>query len=97
MKHVLQIDSDGYFIVDMLIQDDDPTPADCVETLCPEGFYTPKWDGTSWTEGKPQSEIDALKVVEDAIPPELADIQSATTIAQLRTAILNFLTNGGGI
>lgn len=29
-----------------------------VTTLCPGGFYTPRWDGTQWVEGKPQAELD---------------------------------------
>ena len=58
---VLKIDSEGLFLEDVILQDDEELPNDCIETLCPEGFYSPKWDGEKWIEGKTQAEIDTIK------------------------------------
>jgi hypothetical protein len=61
MKKVLKIDNSGLFIEDVLIEDDEITPSDCIETECPNGFYKPKWNGAQWAEGLTQAEIDAIK------------------------------------
>jgi len=51
MKKVLKIDSDGYFVEDVLIEDSESIPSDCIETICPQGFIKPKWDNSKWIEG----------------------------------------------
>lgn len=51
MKKALRIDSNRFFVEDVILQDDEATPPDCIETPCPDGFYKPKWDGTQWIEG----------------------------------------------
>jgi len=61
MRKVLKINSEGLFLEDVLIKDDEELPSDCVETLCPDGFYSPKWLKGKWIEGKTQTEIDAIK------------------------------------
>jgi len=45
----------------VLIEENAEILKDCIEVLCPEGFYKPKWDGEKWIEGLTQSEIDTLK------------------------------------
>jgi hypothetical protein len=64
IKKVLKIDKQGFYIEDVILQDTELTPSDCVETHCPEGFYKPKWDGEKWIEGYTQEEIK--KIQEDA-------------------------------
>lgn len=61
MRKVLKIDSKGLFIEDVILQDDEETPIGCIEILCPEGFYSPKWLKGAWVEGKTQAEIDTIK------------------------------------
>lgn len=49
------IDADGYYLYDVL---EGGTPD--VTERCPDGLFRAKWDGTEWTEDKPQEEIDEL-------------------------------------
>ena len=51
MKKVIKINDDGIFVEDVLLKNNEPTPSDCIETPCPNGFYKPKWDGAEWVEG----------------------------------------------
>lgn len=67
MKKVLKIDSKGYFIEDVLLDENETTPTDCVEVPCQQGFYKPKWDGTHWVEGLTQEEIVSYKPGEEEI------------------------------
>ena len=69
---MLRIDSNGYFVEDVLV-DGIPTieiinEDDTVLTIndpsyisvpCQEGFYKPKWDGDKWIEGKVFTTEDA--------------------------------------
>ncbi len=63
MYKVIRIDANGLFVEDVLLEEGQDVPVDCIVIDVPEGLYLPKWDGTSWIEGKAQSEIDALKNV----------------------------------
>jgi len=63
MRKVLRIDSNGFYIEDVILQDSKAIPSDCIEIICPDGFYKPKWDGNTWVEGLTQAEIDAIKNV----------------------------------
>jgi hypothetical protein len=67
MKKVLRIDANGLFVEDVILQDNEDVPTDCIETPCPDGFYHPRWDGAQWVEGgtapleTPEQEIERLK------------------------------------
>lgn len=81
MKKVLRTDNNGYFIEDVILEVNEETPNDCIETLCPEGFYKPKWNGTEWVEGLTQIEIDALNNIpkklttDEALSKEVANLR----------------------
>ncbi len=60
MKKVIKINLQGLFVEDVILYDEDEIPTDCIDIPCPDGLYLPKWTGTSWTEGKPQAEINRL-------------------------------------
>lgn len=64
MKKVMRIDTNGMFVEDVIIGDNDLTPTDCIDIEVPEGFYHPKWDSTNkiWVEGQ---------------TPNLPDVQTA--------------------
>jgi hypothetical protein len=64
----------GLFVVDVLLEDDEPTPEGCIETRPPEGFHRPRWNGEElrWVEGKPESEI-----VEARKPQKIAEMHAA--------------------
>jgi hypothetical protein len=57
MRAVSKVDAQGYFVSDVLLEDGEATPQGCIESRPPEGFYSPKWTGSEWVEGKPQAEI----------------------------------------
>jgi hypothetical protein len=63
MKKVIRIDEQGLFLEDVILQDNELTPEDCIETDCQGGFYLPKWNGTEWVEGGviPQPDIESIK------------------------------------
>lgn len=63
MRKVLKIDKQGYFLEDVIIEDDEFTPKDCVETECPDGFYKPRWNGSMWIERLTPQEIEELKKI----------------------------------
>lgn len=51
MKKVLKIDLNGYYIEDILIEENESIPNSCIEVICPRGFIKPKWNGSKWIEG----------------------------------------------
>jgi hypothetical protein len=57
MRLVAKVDAQGHFIEDVLLEDSEALPVECIATRPPEGFYTPQWTGSEWTEGKPAAEI----------------------------------------
>lgn len=61
MKKVLKIDSDGFYVEDVILNPIEEIPSDCIETHCPEGFYKPKWDGEKWIEGYTNEEIKQIQ------------------------------------
>lgn len=64
MKKVIRIEPDGLFAEDVLMQDGEETPLDCIETPCPDGFIWPRWDGEKWTEGgSPPTETEEQEIV----------------------------------
>lgn len=63
MRKVIKIDQQGLFLEDVILNDNEVTPIDCVEIECPGGFYLPQWTDSEWTEGGiiPQVDLDAIK------------------------------------
>jgi hypothetical protein len=55
VRAVAKIDGNGLFLEDVLIEDSAPIPQGCVPSRPPEGFHRPKWTGSAWVVGKPQS------------------------------------------
>lgn len=88
MKKVLKIDMNGFYIEDVILNDNETMPSNCVETVCPEGFYKPKWDGSTWVEGLSVEEIATIPASIDADAELYSAIEAATTIAGLKAALL---------
>ena len=61
MKKVLRIDTNGYFLEDVILDSEETTPIDCIEVECPQGFYKPKWQNDKWIEGISNEELEGLK------------------------------------
>jgi hypothetical protein len=60
MRKVIRIDETGMFIEDVILQNTDKTPDDCIEIPCPDGFYCPKLDGDKWVEGLTEAQISVI-------------------------------------
>jgi hypothetical protein len=54
---VAKVDTQGYFLEDVLLEDGAPLPASCIESRPPAGFHSPRWAVSEWVEGKPEAEI----------------------------------------
>jgi len=76
MKKVLKIDSNGYFLEDVLLEDTEITPLDCTEVVCAEGFYKPRLVGCEWVEGLTQPEMDTIKATIQQKPTELDRLEA---------------------
>jgi len=66
-----RVNENGMFIEDVIVNEKPNNMENLIEIPCPEGFYHPKWNGTEWTEGLTQAEIDAIKNVIIEQPLEL--------------------------
>jgi hypothetical protein len=72
MRAVTKIDAQGLYLEDVLLEDGEALPEGCIESRPPEGFHRPRWDGSGWVEGKPESEI-----VEARKPEKIAQMHAA--------------------
>lgn len=87
MKKILRIDTNGFFIEDILVKESDIIPDDCIDIECSDGFYKPKWNGLEWVEGLTQIEIDAIK----NIPHVKTELELLREQADTNKGALNFL------
>lgn len=92
---VRKIDSAGLFLEDIIIGEADDLPTGCVETSAPEGLFHPKWNGTSWVEGMAVLEIEAIQTAPIPNADIITEINNATNLTELKTAMLNYLQGGG--
>lgn len=76
----------GMFIEDILLDENEEIPVDCIETPCPQGLYRPKWNGTEWVEGLTQSEIDAI--LGNISPPPLTIEELAENVNSALLAVM---------
>lgn len=62
MKQVSLIDSDGFYLEPVIVDDNQQLDDSLIDVEVPDGFYHPKWDKDSltWIEGKSQEEIDKI-------------------------------------
>lgn len=71
MRKVIRIDSNGFYIEDVILQDGEAMPSDCTDIFCPDGFYKPLLQNGIWIEGMAQVDIDAIR----KIPKVKTDIE----------------------
>jgi hypothetical protein len=86
MKRVIRIDAEGFFLEDVLIEDDQELPEGCVEDLPAEGFYLPRRVDGNWVEGKTEAEIAALQTVQE--PSEVEVLRQEVADLKERLAVL---------
>jgi hypothetical protein len=60
MKQVYKIDSDGFYLEPVIIEDADTLPDNCVEEFPTKGLYKHRWNGQEWEEGLTQEEIQTI-------------------------------------
>jgi hypothetical protein len=92
MKQVFKIDSNGFYVEPVILQANDKTPIDCVETMPPSLFKAKFLDG-AWVEGATTNEITDLKNVPQPVP-ELEELKKNQELMQ---AALDDLLLGGGL
>lgn len=93
MKNVFRVDQEGYFVEPVRIAEKEKAPIDCVDVTPPNGLYNPKWNGSAWEEGMPQSEIDAIKNA----PVQKTEIDILKEQQELMQQALDEIIMGGGI
>jgi hypothetical protein len=92
MKQVFKIDSNGFYVEPVILQDNDKTRSDCVETMPPSLFKAKFLDG-AWVEGATTSEITDLKNV----PQPVSELEEIKKNQELMQAALDGLLLGGGL
>ena len=79
MYFVRIIDTNGFFVEDAFV---DELTEFTIETPCPDGLYLPRWDGSTWVEGKTADEIAATKASvknEPTVEDRIASAEAAIT------------------
>lgn len=61
MKQAIRIDSHGYFIEDVLVEDEFESTREIITDPCENGFYKPMWNGNGWEEGLSEQEIEEIQ------------------------------------
>jgi hypothetical protein len=92
MKQVVRIDSAGFYVEPVILEDNDKVPSDCVVEM-PPSLYKAKYVGGKWTEGASQAEIDALT----SAPQPVSELEQLKRNQELMQAALDELLLGGGI
>lgn len=106
---VFKIDENGMFVEPVIIEQKVneaselyfDIPDDCVKQVPKEGLYHPKWDGVSWVEGMPQTEIDLIKskLIDATTEPDpleviiLDNMTMQTELEKLNTLVETLITS----
>jgi hypothetical protein len=92
MKQVVRIDSAGFYVEPVILEDNDKVPSDCVESV-PPSLYKAKYVDGAWVEGASQTEIDALINA----PQPVSELEQLKRNQELMQAALDELLLGGGL
>ena len=78
MRKVIRINLETeMFLEEVILENGESLPKDCIETPCPDGFYHPKWDGEQWVEGLTQEQIS--KILENT-PKQMLTIEQMDSL-----------------
>jgi hypothetical protein len=80
MKQVVRIDSAGFYVEPVILDDSEEIPSDCVAVI-PPSLFKAKFVGGQWVEGATQEEIDGLKNTSQPVS-ELKQIQKQQELMQ---------------
>jgi hypothetical protein len=92
MKQVVRIDSAGFYVEPVILEDNDKVPSDCVESV-PPSLYKAKYAGGKWAEGATQAEIDALTNA----PQPITEVETLKRNQDLMQQALDDLIFGGAL
>jgi hypothetical protein len=93
MRKVHRFDKDGFYVEDVILEENQPTPSDCTEILMLEGIWLPaKFEGGQWSTTLTQEEIEAKL---NYIPP-LSEIDLLKKQQDLMQQAIDDLILGGG-
>ena len=93
MKRVFKIDSDGFYLEPVILQDNDKIPLNCVEIEPTGSFIKGKFLDGAWVEGATAKEITDLKNV----PQPVSELEEIKKNQELMQAALDGLLLGGGL
>lgn len=100
---VCRIDKNGFYIEDVIVKSEEEIEEDMIVVECPEGLYSPRWDGKEWINGITNEEIEQLinqhadptenemimlAIAELDIQRELDKTKTQLAIAELATTLL---------
>lgn len=57
MKIAYQFDSNGFYVEDVILSDNEEIPGDCTIIKPQNGLYKPQFVNSAWIEGKAQADI----------------------------------------
>jgi hypothetical protein len=61
MRKVHRVDTNKFYVEDVLLQDNEPTPLDCVNIPLPQGIFLPaKFENGVWTSTLSEADKQAL-------------------------------------
>jgi hypothetical protein len=92
MKQVVRIDSDGFYVEPVILEDNDKVPSDCVESV-PPSLYKARYVDGAWGEGASQVEIDALT----SAPQPITELETLKRNQELMQQALDDLIFGGAL
>lgn len=98
MYFVRIIDNNGFVIGEDEVEE---LTANTVQSVCPQGFYKPKWTGTEYVEGATQEYIDGLHgttpqpTTEDKLEELATALVEQQKQLELSQAALDFVIMGG--
>lgn len=58
---VYRVDENGFYIEDVIVKSKEEIGVDMVTTECPEGLYSPRWNGEEWVNGITEEELEEEK------------------------------------
>lgn len=60
MRKVYRIDQNGFYLEDVILNDNEPLPSDCIDIHLPDGFHKPQFVNLQWVESMHQDEINVV-------------------------------------
>ena len=73
-----RVDENGYFVEDVILEEGEEIPSDCVTERPPQPCWKPRWTGTEWVEEgeppEPQPKEPTLEERLEALEAAMLDV-----------------------